>query len=125
MADEVVAYSSSAREYVEMRYGGDSPHLYQVEAAPSGFRLVGFAATGFKKIFGYFSHGGRSGLYSLWFDEAARSASWRPVDGTVGEYTTTGVITALWGSDGDKLLVSRAGDPSREMAIHWTVPIEH
>jgi hypothetical protein len=117
-AGEVVAYSHSAQAYVEMKYSDSAPHVYHAEA-PSGLRLVGFTATGSKKVYGFFSRGGTGGLYYLSFYEAANTAQWLPVEGAVGAYTKSGVVTGLWGSDGDKLLVSRAEDTTGVAALHW------
>lgn len=122
-SSEVVAYSSKAQVYIEMKYGDSAPHVYHVEA-PSGLRLAGFAMTAPKKIFGYFASVGKGGLYFLSFDEAAGKAAWVPVEGTVGAYTRPGVVTGLWGSDGNKLVVSRAGDSAGETALHWATPLD-
>ena len=121
--NEVVAYSATAHEYIEMKYAGDAPHVYHAEA-PSGLRLLGFAATGSKKIYGYFSLLDTGGLYYLSFNEAASTVSWVPIEGTVGVYTRPGRITGLWGSDGNNLLVSRAEDSAGEMAIHWVTTLQ-
>jgi hypothetical protein len=120
---EVVAYSTSAREYVEMKYENDSPHVCRTEA-PAGLRLVGFAAIGPKQVFGHFSHGSQNGLYYLSFNEEAGTARWLPVEGTVGAHTKLGVIIGLWGTDGGKLLVSRAEDSAGTQALHWVTPVE-
>jgi len=120
---EVVAYSTTAHEYIEMKYGADAPHVYHAEA-PSDLRLVGFAVTGSKKIYGYFSLLDRGGIYYLSFNEAANTVSWAPIDGTVGVGTTPGRITGLWGSDGNSLLVSRAEDSAGDLAIHWVTPLQ-
>jgi hypothetical protein len=120
--NEVVAYSSRAQVYIEMKYGAPAPHIYHAEE-PSGLRLVGFAMTGSKEIYGYFSRAGKSGLYFLSFDEGASTVAWLPIGGTVGLYTKSGVITGLWGSDGDKLVVSRAEDGAGETALHWATPL--
>jgi hypothetical protein len=115
---EVVAYSGSTQEYVEMKYGGEAPHVYHVDNPPD-LRLHGFATTGSKKAYGYFSRAGKGGLYYLSFDEAASIVEWLPVAGTDGAQTNTGAIIGLWGSDGNKLLVSRAEDTAGEAALHW------
>jgi len=120
---EVLAYSISAGEFMEMKYDNDSPHLYCVEA-PAGLRLVGFATTSAGEVFGHFSHSGQNGLYYLALNEAAKTARWRPVEGTTGSHTKPGVITALWGSDGDKLVVGRAEDRAGTVALHWVTPTE-
>lgn len=122
-ANEVVAYSTTAHEYIEMKYAGDAPHVYHAEA-PSDLRLLGFAVTGSKKIYGYFSLLDRGGLYYLSFNEAASTVSWVPIEGTVGVYTKPGRITGLWGSDGNNLLVSRAEDSPGEPAIYWVTPLQ-
>jgi hypothetical protein len=122
-ANEVMAYSTTAREYIEMKYAGDVPHVYHAEV-PSDLRLLGFAVTGSKRIYGYFSLLDRGGLYYLLFNETAKTVSWAPIEGTVGVYTKPGRITGLWGSDGNNLLVSRAEDSAGEPGIHWVTPIQ-
>jgi hypothetical protein len=122
-ANEVVAYSTNAQEYIEVSYGDNAPREYHAEG-PSGLRLGGFAVTGSKKIYGYLFHAGNGGLYYLLFDEAASKVHWHPVDGAVGVHTKSGVIVGLWGSDGDKLLVSRGEDSAGAVALHWATPLD-
>ena len=105
-----------------MKYGDGAPHVYHAEA-PTNLRLVGFTATGSRKVYGYFYRGSIGGLYYLSFDDANSTANWLPVKGAVGAYTKSGVVTGLWGSDGDKLLVSRAEDTTGVAALHWTTPV--
>ena len=122
--DGVVVYSSKARKYIEMKYQGDQPHIYQVAQVPTGLRLSGFAQTGSKKIYGHFYRSGNNGLYYLSFDEGAKTVNWVPVEGTVGIYSKPGVIRGLWGADADKLLVNRAEDAASEVAVHWVTPVD-
>jgi len=120
-ADEVVAYSSSAHVYIQMKYASAAPEVYHTEE-PVDLRFISFAATGSKKIYGYFSKLGKGGLYYLAFDETSKTAQWLPVTGAAGVLTTPGVITQLYGADGDNLVVSRAEDPVGASALHW-VPV--
>ena len=120
-ADEVVAYSFTAHVYIQMKYASDAPEVYHTEE-PFNLRFISFAATGPKEIYGYFSKAGKGGLYYLAFDETSKTAQWLPVTGAAGVLTTPGVITALYGADGDKLVVSRAEDPVGASALHW-VPV--
>ena len=120
---EVVVYATRTQEYIEMKYGGVAPHVYRAEAQ-SVPQLLGFAATGSKEVYGYFSSGGNSGLYYLSFDEAASTVRWLPVRGSIGAYTKAGAITGLWGSDDKALLVSRAEDSAGVIALHWVSPIK-
>jgi len=122
-ADEVFVYSSNAHVYIEMKYSGGAPQVYPAEA-PSGLRFHGFAATGSKKAYAYFSKLGDGGLFFLSLDETSKTARWLPVEGTVGVYTKPGRITGLWGSDGDNLVVSRAEDRTGQTAFHWATPVD-
>jgi hypothetical protein len=122
-ANEVVAYSTTARKYIEMKYGGDVPQLYHADV-PSDLRLLGFAVTGSKSVYGYFSFLDKGGLFHLIFNEATSTVRWAPIEGTVGVNTKPGRITGLWGSDGNNLLVSRAEDSAGEPAIHWVTPLQ-
>lgn len=122
-ADEVYVYSSNAHVYIEMKYSGGAPQVYAAEA-PAGLRFHGFAATGSKKVYAYFSKLGDGGLFFLSFDETSKTARWLPVEGTVGVYTKPGVIIGLWGSDGDNLVVSRAEDRTGQTAFHWATAVD-
>ena len=122
-ADEVVAYSSNAHVYIQMKYANDAPEVYHTEE-PVDLRFITFAATGSKEIYGYFSKGDKGGLYYLAFDETSKTAQWVPVTGAAGTLTTPGAISAFWGADGDKLVVSRAGDPSGVAAKHWVAVVD-
>ena len=106
-----------------MKYRGDTPHLYHAEV-PSGFRQSGIAVTTSRKIYGYFFQGGRGGLYYLSLDGTSNTARWVPVGSTVGVSTESGVVIGLWGSDGESLVVSRAGDTAGQAALHWATPID-
>jgi hypothetical protein len=125
-AHGVHVYSTKAAEYIEINYSGGTPHVYTAHS-PSDFRLLGFVVTGPKRVYGYLyrpGEGGQSGVYYLSFDEAENTVTWLPVQGTVGPRTRPGVITGLWGADGDQLLVSRAEDSAGEVALHWVTPLE-
>src|SRR5271165_1309007 len=60
LSDELVAYSSKGQQYIEMKYAGDTPHLYNAEV-PSGLRIGGFAVIGSKIVYGYFFGSGKGG----------------------------------------------------------------
>jgi hypothetical protein len=122
-AGEVVTYSPSGRRYIVLKYGSETPQVYQVESAPPNQMLTGFAAIDSQQIFAQFSRGSKTGLYVLSIDGARKSANWRAVDKTVGSYSDAGVITRLFGSDSDKLLVNLGDDQAGEAAIHWVSPL--
>jgi hypothetical protein len=69
---------------------------------------------------GYFSHGDFGGLYSLAFVESGKPLGWVPVRGAAGPSKDPGVISGLWGAEGDELVVSRGDDSVGVQAIHWT-----
>lgn len=121
-AQEMIVYIPSVNGYVEMKYGDAAPHLYHA-TAPSDLKLRGFATTGTKQVYGFFSRPNFGGLYYLSFDEAGKTVTWLPVKGTVGSRSDQGVIIGLWGSDADKLLVSRSSDAVGAAAVHWTVVV--
>ncbi|OLB39632.1 MAG: hypothetical protein AUH11_03760 [Acidobacteria bacterium 13_2_20CM_57_17] len=122
-ANEVVVYSRTARAYLEMTYADVAPRAYHAEP-PYGLRLYGFTASGSKKAYGCFSHAGKGGLFYLSFNDVTSTVRWLPAEGTVGLSTRSGVITGLWGSEGDNLLVSRAEDSAGVVAIHWVAPAD-
>jgi hypothetical protein len=122
-ADEVVVYSPNAYVYIQMKYASDAPSAYHTEE-PVDRHFGGLAATGSKKIYGYFFKTDKGGLYYLAFDETSKTAQWLPVTGAAGILTTPGVITQLYGADGDKLLVSRAEDPTGVAALHWVAVVD-
>jgi hypothetical protein len=104
-----------------MKYASGAPEVYHTEE-PVDLRFISFAATGSKEVYGYFSKSDKGGLFYLAFDETSKTAQWVPVTGAVGVLTTPGVITVLWGADGDKLVVGRAEDSLGVRAFHW-VPV--
>ena len=128
-SSQAVVDAAQVREYIEMDYDSASPRRYRAEV-PLNLKFDGFASQGPKRIFGYFADHSKisdpaQGLYMLSFDEVAKTVTWVPVDGAVGPGTQRGVVRSLWGSDGQDLVVSRAGDPAGVVAIHWVTPIEH
>jgi len=118
-ADGVDVYSPRTNLFIRIDYAGKAPEIYHTKGEPTGLQFDGFASTDRKYIYGHFLKLGTGGLYSLAFEEASKSATWVPVTNTVGSLSTPGVISALWGADGDKLLVSRAEDPAGMTALHW------
>ena len=123
-AEGVTVYSFSAAAYFEMKYTEASPHLYHLVAPPE-LKLIGFATTGPKQVYGFFSRSDFGGLYYLAFDESGKPVSWLPVKGTVGPLTDPGVVSGLWGAEGDKLILSRADDSVGVQAVHWTRVVNH
>jgi hypothetical protein len=118
-AEGITVYSLSADTYVEMKYGEAAPHVYGV-AAPPQMKLLGFATTSHEQVYGYFSQGDFGGLYYLAFDVSGKPVSWHPVKGAVGPSNGLGVVSGLWGAEGDELFVSRWDDSVGVQAIHWT-----
>jgi hypothetical protein len=118
-ATEVVAYSTRASKYIEMKYDADAPRVYEVSNAPSNLKLVGFASPDHKQVFGLFNMLAQYGMYELKFNDATSTAMWVPVDGMQGESKAEAVVIGLWGSDPDGLVVSRAQDPGGIAAMHW------
>jgi hypothetical protein len=121
-AHEVVVYSPSAQKYIQMNYGDAAPSVYRTEA-PSGLRLVGFAVTDSGKTYGYFSRSAKRGLYFLSLNAASHAATWVPVQSPGGVYSAA-MVSDLWGSDGEQLVLSRAEDTAGDTALHWTTPTD-
>jgi hypothetical protein len=120
-ATEVSAYSPSANTFLKMKYADAAPQLYRVESAPDG-KPTGLATTDAKQIYAYFwrrKPGGVSGLYQLSVHENDTIVHWIPVKGAVGSSADPGVVSGLWGSDGEDLVVSRADDSVGVAAIYW------
>src|SRR5262249_15782438 len=99
----VAVYSANAQVYFERKYGPASPTIYHIQS-PVDLRFHGFAAIGSKKAFAHFSKLDNGGLYYLSLDETSRTGARIPVDGAVGARSSGGVITNLWGSDGESLI---------------------
>ena len=122
--DAITIYSSTAGAYIEMKYTDASPRVYDV-APPPELKLIGFAICGPEQVYGSFSRSDFGGLYYLTFDLAGKPVRWSPVQGTVGRLTDPGVISGLWGAEGNRLLVSREDDSIGVQAVHWTQVIGH
>jgi hypothetical protein len=118
-AKGIIVYSASAATYIEMKYGEASPHVYGV-AVPPQMKFLGFATISPDQVYAYFSHGDFGGLYYLAFDESGKPVSWHAVKGAVGPPNGPGVVSGLWGAEGDELVVSRGDDSVGVQAIHWT-----
>jgi hypothetical protein len=124
--NEVVAYSPSTQEFIEIDYGGVSLRTYRAES-PSGLSLVGFASNESKSVYAYFSRLSKAdeveGLYYLSFNELGKTVHWTPLEGAVGLRTKPGAVIDLWGTDGDSLVISRSEDTIGRLAIHWATLI--
>jgi hypothetical protein len=124
---QAVVYAAQVHEYIEMDYDSTSPRRYLAEVPPN-LKFDGFASQGPKNAFGYFANHLKNsdpteGLYALVFNESGKTARWVPVAGAVGPGIQSGIIRTLWGSDGQALVVSRAGDPAGRLAFHWVIPM--
>jgi len=116
--DGVDVYSPRLNLFIRMDYD-KAPQLYHTKGEPTGLQFDGFASTDRNNVYAHFYKLGNAGIYSLTFDETSKSATWVPITNTVGSVGTPGVISALWGADGDKLLVSRGEDSAGMIALHW------
>jgi hypothetical protein len=120
----VGVYVSKTDQYAELGYGDSAPTLYSV-ATPAGFRVTHFVVVGQSEgIFGYLSNTQNkkdpsNGLYALVLDKGKRTGEWIPVEDVVGSATGAGVVSTLWGADGESLLIGRSGDTLGIAGIHW------
>ena len=120
--DAVVAYSNPAKVLIEFPYRAQAPRIYDI-SGPKGLEVVGFAVTNSGDVYGALDDlnggNGKEGMYTLVLDRVADTGHWQPVKGAVGRLTDEGVVSRVWGVDGDSLVVSRSGDPAEITALHW------
>jgi hypothetical protein len=118
----VVAYSNPASALIEFPYGAAAPRIYHI-SAPKGLVVVGFALTDSGDLYGALDDlkdgTGIEGMYTLVLDRESNSGRWQPIKGAVGDLDAEGVVSKVWGVDGDSLVVSRGGDPVGITALHW------
>jgi hypothetical protein len=117
--DAVVAYSNPANVLIEFPYRAQAPQIYDI-SAPEGLEVVGFAVTNSGDMYGALDNlgtdDGKEGMYTLVLNRGADTGYWQPVKGAVGNLSDEGVVSRVWGIDGDSLVVSRGNDP---LALHW------
>ena len=122
--DAVVVYSNPANVLIELLYGAQIPRIYHI-SVPKGLEVVGFAVTNAGDVFGALdmnADDGREGMYRLALD-GEDGGHWQPVSGAVGNLSDEGIVSHVWGVDGDSLVVSRGGDPAGTARLHWvTIP---
>ncbi len=120
--DAVVAYSNPAKVLIEFPYRAQAPRIYDI-SAPEGLEVVGFAVTNSGDVYGALDNlgtdDGKEGMYTLVLNRGADTGYWRPVKGAVGNLSDEGVVSRVWGADGDSLVVSRGGDPAGITALRW------
>lgn len=123
--DAVFAYSTRASVLIELQYKSQTPRIYNA-STPDELVVWGLAVTGSDAVYGLLGDppdrnddSGKNGMYFLAVDERTQTAQWRPVKGAVGRRIDPGVVTDVWGADGENLVVSRAGDSLESTALHW------
>jgi hypothetical protein len=120
--DRVVAYSNPAKALIEFPYTAQAPRIYRISPR-RGLVVVGFAVTNSGNLYGALDDlkdgTGIEGMYTLVLDPASASGRWQPVSGAVGDLDAEGIVSKVWGADGDSLVVSRGGDPAGIAALHW------
>ena len=91
-------------------------------SGPGGLEVVGFAVTHSGDVYGALDHlgtdDGREGMYTLVLNRTADTAYCQPVKGAVGSLSEVGVVSKVWGADGDSLVVSRGNDPA---VLPWVI----
>lgn len=119
--DAVVAYSNPAKVLIEFPYKAEAPRIYDVSGL-GGLEVVGFAVTNSGDVYGALDNlgtdDGRAGMYTLVLNRMADTGYWQPVKGAAGNLSDEGVVSEVWGADGDSLVVSRGNDPG---ALHWVI----
>jgi hypothetical protein len=122
--DAVIAYSNPAKALIELSYRAEAPRIYHI-SVPEGLEVVGLAVTNSGLVYGGLDDlnggNGKEGMYTLVLDRGADTGHWQPVKGAVGNLSDEGVVSRVWGVDGDSLVVSRGGDPTEITALHWVV----
>lgn len=117
--DAVVAYSNPAKVLIEFPYKAEAPRIYDI-SGPEGLEVVGFAVTNSGDVYGALDTlgtvDGKEGMYTLVLNRGADTGYWQPVKGAVGNFSDEGVVSRVWGVDGDSLVVSRSNDA---VALHW------
>ncbi len=115
----VVAYSNPAKVLIKFPYKAEAPRIYDI-SAPRGLEVVGFAVTNSGDVYGALDNlgtdDGKEGMYTLVLNREVDTGYWQPVKGAVGNLSDEGVVTKVWGVDGDSLVVSQAND---RIALHW------
>jgi hypothetical protein len=119
--DAVVVYSNPANVLIELQYAAKTPRIYHI-SVPKGLQVVGFAITNSGDAFGALdmnADDGREGMYRVVLD-GEEAAHWQAVRGAVGNLSEEGIVSHVWGADGDSLVVSRGGSDSAGIArLHW------
>jgi len=129
LSNKLVIYSGVAQQFVEFDTTSHSANRFAIEPSTAGVKLTGFAATNDGEVYGSLRNSGNpdsvQGLFHLDLDATAGLAHWTPVIGASGKQSQRGVVSRLWGADGNYLVHNFADDPPGRSAASWSVSTLH
>lgn len=123
-ANAVYAYSTQASVLIALQYNSQTPQLYHVSIPPD-LVVGGMAVTNSNSIYASLvdsiddNDRGKNGMYFLALNDDTQSARWQPVRGAVGRRTDNGIVSYVWGADGENVVVDRVGDSAGTFGLHW------
>ncbi len=123
-AGKIVIYSGSSNQYVDFDVESRSAERFKIDRSSADLPLRGLAVTPSGDVYGhledYSKPNGLQGLFYLEFDRNKGTVRWEPVGGGSGRKDQPGVVSGLWGADGESLVYNRFDDPAGRMGVSWS-----
>lgn len=129
LSRKLILYSGAADQYIEFDTMTGSANRYRIDRSSTDLPLKGFAVTEHGGVYGslrdYSNPDAMQGLFHLEVDAAAGLVRWMPVIGAAGKKGQPGVVSRLWGAEGEYLVHGYDDDPSGNWAVSWSLPSGH
>jgi len=122
--NRIVIYSGSFDQYIDFDVKSRSMERFRIDRSAVDLPLRGLALTAAGDVYGhledYSKPNGPQGLFSLELDRNNGTVRWRPIPRASGPKTQRGVVSGLWGADGDSLVYNIFDDPAGRMGVSWS-----
>lgn len=121
--NRVVVYSGVSDKYVEFDIASRSARQFTIDRSTIDLPVRGFAVTDKGEVYGYlrdYSKPELQGLFHLDLDTIQFRARWVPIKGASGRKGQHGIISGLYGADGDALVHNIEDDPAGRVGISWS-----
>jgi hypothetical protein len=126
LSNKVFIYSGTADEYIEFDTSTGSAQRFRIDRSAIDLPVRGFAVTEQGDVYGYLRDYQQNttvqGLFHLDVNTATGRVRWTPIVPGSGLKGQAGVISGLWGADGEYLVHGFDSDPSGRAAVSWSLP---
>jgi len=125
LSNRLFIYVGGANEYIEFDTTNRSAKRFKLDRSANELPIHGFAITEKGDAYGFLqdfsSPTALQGLFYLQTDKRTGSARWVPVAGGTGRKGESGVISGLWGAQGDYIVHGYGDDAAGRLGVSWSL----